>query len=75
MVSIGLPRQFNTTFIAVIGPKNAKFDPKSWGLRGILYVKSQCSGWRAGPEYDENTVSKSKSRSIPAAKAGRNDAD
>jgi hypothetical protein len=32
MVSIGLPRQFNTTFIAVIGLKNAEFDPKSWGL-------------------------------------------
>jgi hypothetical protein len=27
MVSIGLPRQFNTTFIAVIGLKNAEFGP------------------------------------------------
>jgi hypothetical protein len=69
-VTMGLPVHSNTTIISLVGPKYVRLAINKWNLWRIL--AKQCSGWRV--VFDENQVFKSKSRSIPAARSGRNDA-
>jgi hypothetical protein len=67
-------RNPNTAINVLIGPKHAEFALESWNLRGILCVAKLKPRLAGRPEFDEYQVFKSKSRSIPAARPGGNDA-
>jgi hypothetical protein len=62
--------QFKRDIMFLIGPKHVKLALNKLKLWGIF--AKQCSGQRV--VFDENQVFNSNSHSIPAARAGGNDA-